>query len=98
MRNWQTCRFCKQTTFETPHRRMFKYGTRHWAHYDCAVDRKGFEALINELPRHWLEAFPIGLLSNEQEQVLQVKVKAFWQQRASGRPGAASKARTSETR
>lgn len=50
-----TCRFCKQMTAE----RMVKYGTRHYAHFDCYLDAgKKLEALTS----HQLLQFPYRVL------------------------------------
>jgi hypothetical protein len=53
-----TCRFCKDTNFDKGHKyRLIKYGVRHYAHPDCALQSVG-KVFFERLTLLQLEAFP----------------------------------------
>jgi hypothetical protein len=51
--HWQTCRLCGE---RASHRRMLRYNTRHYAHFECFAKRKTL-ADIDHLPESQREAF-----------------------------------------
>lgn len=42
--DWHHCRYCGQTSYRASED-MWRYGTRHWAHKTCYLERRGLEGL-----------------------------------------------------
>ena len=53
-----TCRFCGEWGFQDD---LVKYGTRHYAHANCYLAKRGLEGL-ETLSLHQLETFPVLML------------------------------------
>lgn len=53
-----TCRFCKKY-----HGAMFKYGTRHYAHAKCGIEKFG-AGFFDKLPTHMLGQLPYFVVSD----------------------------------
>lgn len=66
---WQTCRYCHQGDFRGP---WLRYGTRHYTHVGCWLDRGH---TLAELPPDTIERLPFlvlkerGLLEQAQKLV-----------------------------
>lgn len=64
-----TCRVCKQQVFDGS---LFKYGTRHYAHGRCGIEKFG-AAFLEMIPKHMVGRLPYfalekaGLLERAEE-------------------------------
>ena len=59
-----TCRVCGNSEYDKTHSKMIKYSTRHYAHWDCALDKWG-ATFFDRLNQWQLGQAPVMLLKRK---------------------------------
>lgn len=58
-----TCRMCGEQEPSGSGKRLFKYGTRHYAHAQCGFARFGV-GFLDRLPQHQLGLLPYRVIAD----------------------------------